>query len=281
MQETTHIPPPAVYTGSLHGTVSKYLKIFTTNLKHRVAYVHDLIFSSIFMVLIIFIFLKLWQAVFISGGRETLCGYTLKDMIWYMVITESVVLSLPQANQELSEQVKSGHIACYLIRPMNLVLYHYCDYLSRAVLKLPVNFLVGAALAYGFVGPIAFPAHPVHLLAVLFLAVTLDFIIKMNIGILAFWMEETAPIYWIYQKLTFTLGGLMLPLDIFPDWLQRWCMNLPFRLIPYSVSKLFVSYSREMFTGTLVQFALWVTPFTLLLWFLYRKGVARINVHGG
>ncbi|MDP7420921.1 MAG: ABC-2 family transporter protein, partial [bacterium] len=206
----------------------KYLKVFTINLKNRMVYFHDLVFSSVFMALIIFIFLRLWQSVFSAGNREAICGFSLADMIWYMVITEAVVLSLPPANQELDEQVKSGQIACYLVRPMNLILYHFSYYLSKVVLKLPVNFLVGVILALVFVGPIGLPAHPVNLLLILFLAVSLDFIIKMNIGILSFWIEETAPVYWIYQKLVFTLGGLMIPLDVFPDWLKTWCLKLPF-----------------------------------------------------
>ncbi len=107
--------------------VAKYLKVFSINLKNRMAYIHDLVFSSFFMVLIIFIFLKLWQAVFSAGGYAHLCGHSLRDMIWDMVITESVVLSLPPAHQELSEQGKSGQIAGLLVRAMNLVLDPYFE----------------------------------------------------------------------------------------------------------------------------------------------------------
>ena len=40
------------------------------------------------------------------------------------------------------------------------------------------------------------------------------------IGLSAFWIVDTSPVYWIWQKLAFVLGGLLLPLELYPDWLR-------------------------------------------------------------
>jgi hypothetical protein len=37
------------------------------------------------------------------------------------------------------------------------------------------------------------------------------------IGLCAFFLESTSPVYWLCEKLSFAFGGLMLPLDLYPD----------------------------------------------------------------
>ena len=39
--------------------------------------------------------------------------------------------------------------------------------------------------------------------------------------LLAFWLQDVAPVYWVWQKLMFVLGGLMLPLELYPAFIQR------------------------------------------------------------
>ena len=41
----------------------------------------------------------------------------------------------------------------------------------------------------------------------------------LAIGLLAFWLEEVSPVFWIVQKAIFILGGLFLPIDFFPPGL--------------------------------------------------------------
>lgn len=48
------------------------------------------------------------------------------------------------------------------------------------------------------------------------------------IGLAAFLVEETNSFELIYQKAVFILGGMLLPLDMFPEWLQRIARLLPF-----------------------------------------------------
>jgi hypothetical protein len=37
------------------------------------------------------------------------------------------------------------------------------------------------------------------------------------IGLCAFFLEDTSPVHWLCEKLSFAFGGLMLPLDLYPD----------------------------------------------------------------
>lgn len=37
------------------------------------------------------------------------------------------------------------------------------------------------------------------------------------IGLCAFFLEDTSPVYWLCEKLSFAFGGPMFPLDLYPD----------------------------------------------------------------
>jgi len=141
--------------------------------------------------------------------------------------------------------------------------------------------IIGGILGWIFIGAPQSSIHIIPLLLIIFLAITLDFIIKMLIGIMAFWIEDTGPIAWIYGKMIFTLGGLFIPLDFFPDYLKNICMKLPFRLIPYSVSRNCLDFKMDVFSDTVGWFAIWIFPLLILLTLLYAKGVRKLDIHGG
>ena len=102
------------------------------------------------------------------------------------------------------------------------------------------------------------------------LALLLDFFMMSIIGLLAFVAEDTDSFRLIYQKLTFILGGLMLPIDFLPDWLQNIAYSLPFSLTTYAPAKLFVAFSWEQLGEILIRQFIWLTLIGFLLWRQYR-----------
>src|SRR6185503_5609466 len=62
------------------------------------------------------------------------------------------------------------------------------------------------------------------------------------IGLCAFWLQDCSPIYWVWQKLAFLLGGLLLPLDIYPRWLRRLAEASPFSALLYGPASLVLEF---------------------------------------
>jgi ABC-2 type transport system permease protein len=86
---------------------------------------------------------------------------------------------------------------------------------------------------------------------------------------------------WIYQKLAFIFGGMLIPLDFYPSWLQALAKALPFSSITYGPARLFVTPTMELFIQVMALQILWIVILTLLLTFAYRRGVAYLTVNGG
>jgi energy-coupling factor transporter ATP-binding protein EcfA2 len=99
-------------------------------------------------------------------------------------------------------------------------LYHLAGFWGETLVRVPINALVGGGVALVAVG---WPhTSPSAILATLLLgagAITLKGMFGVLIGLSAFWVEDTQPAEWIYNKFVLTIGGLFLPLELFPGWL--------------------------------------------------------------
>ena len=268
------------YAGT-RGSLAKYPAIFRITLLSSLVYGRDVALRSGTMVLVLFVFVQLWTFTFESQGG-VIEGFTLRDMIWYLVVTETVVLSAPRVSLKIDEEVKSGELAYVLSKPYNYLLYHLAGYWGEGALRLPVNFAVGSLIALATVGPPQTSLVAVLAAATAFVfAVTINFLVEASIGLTAFWFEDSQPFFWIYQKLVFTVGGLFLPLEFLPGLLRDVASVLPFATITYTPARLFVAFEwQEAALRFGLQFA-WLLLIALGSWAVYGRAVRKVNVHGG
>lgn len=260
----------------------KYHAVLLTTAQSSLAYPLEAFSRAGFMVVLIFVFIQLWTVTFRLSGHGAIAGFDLPRMIWYLVLTETVVLSCPRTFDKIDLEVKNGDLAYTLGKPYSYALFHAAAYVGNVALTLPVNFVVGAALAWTLAGPPALAPElwPLVLVAVL-LAIALNFAVELTIGLLAFWFEDTFAFFWIYQKLTFTLGGLFLPLALFPGPLRAIAARLPFSAIAYAPARLTAGFDAPLLLGTFATQALWLVALSGVAALIYRGGVRRLNINGG
>jgi len=128
------------------------------------------------------------------------------------------------------------------------------------------------------------PAHPegfIIALPAIFGAWILHFCVTAMIGLSAFLVEDVSAFMWIYQKLAFIFGGMLIPLDFYPGWLQAISKALPFASITYGPARLFVTPTPELFINVMTLQILWIVALSLALTFAFRRGVAYLTVNGG
>jgi ABC-2 type transport system permease protein len=262
----------------------KYLAITRINLLNNLAYVGDMASRSLFMVIIMYVFVQLWTATYATiqpvGGA--IADFRLEDTIWYLVITETLMLGKARVVDPIAEQVKDGSVAYVLNKPYDYVLYHFFSSLGETLLKAAFVFGVGVIWVSVLVAPPNL--HPASLLALLIsgaLALVLDFVISAGIGLLAFFTEDVSAFAWIYQKVVFILGGMMIPLDFLPDWLRHIAASLPFAYTTYAPARLFVKYSSAELLAVVLWQAGWIGALGLVVWLVYRYGLRQVAINGG
>ncbi len=261
---------------------AKYTAIAQINLQNSLAYAGELTYRSIFMVVILYVFVQLWRATYRAVGTDTIAGLTFRDTLWYLVMTETLILSKLRFANKMSEEVKDGSLAYTISRPYNYLLYHWAYGLGDTLLRLVINFWAGALLVTVLVGPMPFsPLYTLPLIISIALALVLDFCIEGLIGLSAFVTEDVGSVQLIYQKMLFILGGMLIPLDFFPAWLRNVALALPFNYVIYAPARLFVSFDPARWLNVIAMQAVWIGVFALALWALFRVGLRHVSINGG
>lgn len=261
-------------------SAKKYVSLIHINIKNALVYRANVTGRIIFYFVFIFIFFSLWRMIY-SGGE--IAGYSLRQMIWYVCITELVTFTSGNSVfGRMNEEVKSGSIAYQLLRPWNYVLKQFSEALGEMTFCAVIFTAMAVALGLFFVGPIpGFSAAAVPLIILsMLLSIIMNFFLMMAIGLTAFYLEENTSFYLIYQKLLF-IFGLFLPIEFLPLWAQNILRFLPFSLITWAPAKMIVDFSWHHAVQVLPMQALWAAGAILLAMFIFSRGVKKVNVHGG
>ncbi len=265
---------------NLPHSISKYAAITRINLQNNLAYVGELAYRSIFMVVILYVFIQLWRTTFGVVGSERIAGLSLPDTIWYLVMTETIMLSKIRFAGKIAEEVRDGSLAYTVSRPYSYLLYHFADGIGDTLLRLAINFGAGSILVTLLIGPMPVANLPAVFVAVL-LAIVLDFCVNGLIGLLAFFTEDVNSFEIIYNKILFILGGMLIPLDFFPTWLRDLALALPFNYAVYAPARLFVQFDGSRWVSVVVSQTGWIVVFAVALGIMFRLGMRRVSINGG
>lgn len=262
--------------------IRKYAQISQITMSNSLVYFWNFLSRNFFFVFIVFIYLMLWQNIYGQKGGSV-GGLSINQMIWYLIVTELITLSRTDIHLQVNEDVKSGSIAYLLNKPYNYVLYCFSYFIGEIGIKLLTNGVIGLIIGFVYVGRLDnfnFANLPFILLSI-GVGCIIHFFIYITLALTSFWFEENTAFFWIYSKLIFTLGGMLMPIELFPNWLQNISKYMPFAYVTYVPAKLAVNFS---FVSFLRQFSiqlLYLGVFFALAMTLYKKGAKNLNVNGG
>lgn len=262
---------------------SKYGAVFTATLRSQLAYVGEMALRTTFLVIILYVFLQLWRATYAAEGKPTIAGFSVAHMLWYLALTEAIIMSRPRLSGIIDEEVRSGEIAYRLVRPYAYAGYHFASYAAERSLRFAINLAVGSALALLYVGPVTLAADGIAIgLVAAALGLVIDFLALFAIGLLAFRIEDTSSVQLIYSRVLMLLGGMLLPLELFPEPIRSLAAALPFSTMVYAPARLaLMGGDAAWVAGLLVRQVVTLAVAAVLVSVLYRAAVRRINVNGG
>lgn len=259
--------------------VKKYFSILSISVQNNFAYFSNFILGTGFFIFILFVMTQLWKAMY--GQQSLIEGFSLAQVIWYLIITETIVLSRGNFHNEISNTIKSGDLAYLLIRPYSFIGYHFFSSFGETLPKLVAHLVVGLGVGLILTGEMVLDAHfPLVLVAIL-LGVLLNFGLYIAIALTAFWTEDNSAFFFVYSKLVFFIGGMLIPIDFLPDWLQGVSKVLPFGFITYWPARLAVNFEWQTYWRVLGVQALYIVAVLILANWVYQRGVKQVNVNGG
>lgn len=166
------------------------------------------------------------------SSTETAEPISLSQAISFIWIGQAILGLLPwTVDKELEAQIKNGHIAYELIRPLRLhgVLFSrsFANRFTPVAMRFLPVFLIGL-LCFNLPLPKDFGAGIAFVFSVagaLFLSTAMTTVLMISF----FWTIAGEGIQRFIQPLFLFLSGTTLPLPLFPDWTQGFLNVQPFR----------------------------------------------------
>lgn len=263
--------------------MKKYLYIYKATLIENLSYIPNILLGFINFIVMMFIFLNLWEYMY-SDTSQVINGYTINQMVWYVLITETLWFGTRNKalTNQISQDIKSGNIAYNINKPYNYVFYIIAKHLGEITIKFIAFIIIGVVLGIVFVGPIQnfnFTNLPLIMVTVLF-GILINSVLRIAISIISFWIEDSTPFHWVYDKLILVLGTLF-PIEMFPKFLQPIMQCTPIFVVTYGPAKLLINFSVEKFIQVFIAQIIYLVIAFLLVLILYKRGVKKLNVNGG
>ena len=255
----------------------KYLAILRVSVRQTLSQRGDLFARVIFYYAILFVFSQLWKVVL---ALETGLPYSRAQMLWYLAVTEWVILSLPDLHVRMEKDARTGDVAYGLPKPIYYFWSRIAEGAGSHIVRLVVIGLAGFAGATLFVG---LPPDPLALWAALATGVFASAMGLMFVGLIGLsgiWLGDVTPAYWVWQKSTFVLGGLILPMEIYPQWLQTLAQWTPFHSMLYGVARWTLDFDLQGVVKTIAQQVGWLTLLIAIGCWAQARATRRLEIRG-
>ncbi len=258
--------------------IKKYFTVFKINFVNDLMYSRNFIGQFMFFGLFLFVYSFLWRVVFKGGQIE---GFDFVKMMWYFMFTESIMLAKFVFHREMAQDIKTGDIAYHLNKPYSYMLFMYAKYMSSSLIRMMMNLMFGSLILCLILHQT--PLTPVNVILGIIASIaglTINFVFFFLIGLSAMWFEENTAFHFIYSKFLFTIGGLFIPIEFFPDWLRTFSNNMPFMYILNAPAKVYINGAEEfvrVFPIQLLHILVWGGLIVLL----FNRGTRKLNINGG
>jgi ABC-2 type transport system permease protein len=256
---------------------------FRRQLAHRTANLAGLVTNSFFGLLRASLFLSL----FASSGQSAIAGYDAQAAATYTWVTQALIMIVSLWGWwDVEESIRTGDVVTDLARPFSYLGYWLARDYGRAAYF--VLFRALPTLAVGqltLAGGLRWPASALGWLTFgvsLAIAIAVGFAWRFLLNVSAFWTTDARGLGGIANALVLFLGGFVVPLGFFPDWIQPLLVSLPFASI--------VQVPTDMFIGRLTGLAaiqalvgqlFWAVTMLGLCQLLVSLAVRRVSVQGG
>ena len=260
-----------------------YLAILRGSILDSLAYRAGFFFIILGNLLYMCVAYFLWHSIY--QNTTTLRGLTFNETFLYVTLGSTVfVLLKTYADWWISHEIMDGTISIYLVRPMDYQFYALnisLGFMLVSLMALTVPTFLLLTLVFG----VTFPLGPGLLLfpVSLLLAFLLSFYFDYITGLFAFYTESIWGISTSKEILISVLAGALVPLQFFPDAIQKVLLVLPFQAIYYTPLMLVTRPNQDW--GTLLSMlgvqVFWVVVLFVVTRLFYHQAIKVLRIAGG
>lgn len=260
----------------------KYFEMMKSQIKVDTAYTAWYWAGSASMILRMLIIYAFWQAVF--ANRTTVSDMTLEAMITYTMLATLLNNFTAGVGTQLAGQVRDGSVAIELMRPYNLLdklVALDIGYKITGVIREVLPMLVIAYVFLGVSAPASWEAIPLCLLSAA-IGILIGTQLDLIIGIAAFWLDYVWGLRVMRGAILVFFTGALVPITMFPEWLQKLSYFLPFQSMVYVPVSIYTGHLSGLpaLEAIAVQL-LWLIGIAAGIRVVWLFAIRRVTIFGG
>ncbi len=207
------------------------------------------------------------------------------DMATFAFVSQGfIMISGLFGDSELAERIRTGEVVIDLYRPADLQLWWMATWFGKAafqVLARGVPPLLLGALAFDLRWPDPL-WHWLPFLASIVLATSVGFAIRFCSNLVAFWLLDNRGVEQMLTTVTGFFAGMLLPIGLFPGWLETVARLLPFASLVQLPAELYLGmHSGSEVAIVLGQQLLWAVALLLAGRVILAAATRRVVIQGG
>jgi ABC-2 type transport system permease protein len=219
------------------------------------------------------------------ANRGVVAGYDVEQIVTFTWVTQATIMVVNLwGGSGVGETIATGAVISDLSKPFSFLGYYLAREFGKSgyfLLFRCIPILVVGQFAHG----LRWPASPVTWLLVassLCLAVSVSFAFTFMVELTGFWTIQTRGIRQLASGIVLFFSGFIIPVPLFPEWLQHLAAALPFTAITQVPCDLFLErLDPSQIAQALGNQALWATVMLALAQSVVTVATRRVVSQGG
>lgn len=259
------------------------VKIVKTLLKDRMYHPERLIADTVIMAIRCGLLLLLYAYVFrLRGGVISGVAYDVAawNIFFYFIFS---MLGLREIARFIMRDIRSGNVETLMSKPLSYLWYRIWWQVGSGLYSFLVTSVLGIsalAFAVGIPDTMCTPLFVLTFLLIFIGSMVLTLALYGIVGLLAFWMEEINPVFWIVDKTVMVFGGAYLPVALFPHLMYQFAAYSPFgasRLVSHTA---YESWGSDWQLLVSIQY-FWAVIFVIVFWRMFMRASEKVSINGG
>lgn len=265
--------------------MSSYLGIFKMQFKGELHYRAKALSGVVTQFFWGLMYIYLYTAFM---GAEGLQGFSLTQMVTYVWLGQAFfAMRYVNTPKKVCHQIENGDICYNFVRPLNLYNQWYASYIGSTLASTLLRFLPIIAVAailpasMRISSPVGWTAFLLFLIA-LIIGMLINGAISMFAVYLTFITQSSKGSSTIVNTITGVLGGVYIPLPMFPQSIQNVLNYMPFRCISDLPFRIYIG--NLDIKSALIQIAIsigWLVILVLLGKLLLKTSLKKTVIQGG
>ncbi len=210
---------------------------------------------------------------------------TREETVTYIWLTQAFLSMLPwNVEGDIRAVIRSGNVAYEMLKPVDLYWLWFTRamaYRSAPVVFRAIPMFIIAGLFFGMAAPPS-AASAVAFVVALAGALLLSSALSTLLGITLLWTISGQGATYVVSACAVILSGMIIPLPLFPDWMQTALTLQPFRGVVDAPYRIYTgNIPPEGIFAVLGHQLAWTLITVVIGYYVLERGKRRLVVQGG